>query len=212
MVEENKNSEDQAKVLIEDLALLEEYSQELLSFAPLPIFLVSPKGVILEANPAFEKITGKDSYELIGGGIEEVFDEGMADILNETLKKGHVQDKEILVKGSGDKLIPVSVFAKARETGGAKNTGCFFGLFDLTEVKKAQEKLEDSKNVLEIRVAARTRELEDLAQNLEKNIQERTQELEEKVYELQKINKLMIGRELKMGELKEEIERIKKNN
>ncbi len=212
MVEENKSCEDRVKVLIKDLTLLEEYSQELLSFTPLPIFSTSSKGIILEVNPAFEKIIGMGAYELIGKSIEDIFDEGITDILNETLKKGHIQDKEILVKGKGDRLISVSVFAKARDTGGAKNTGCFFGLFDLTEAKKAQEKLEDSKNILEIRVAARTRELEEFTQNLEEKIQQRTQELEQNIYELQKINKLMVGRELKMRELKEELKEAKNNN
>jgi hypothetical protein len=52
--------------------------------------------------------------------------------------------------------------------------------------------------------------LRDLAESLEEKVRERTRELEEKVLELEKFQKLAIGRELRIIELKEEIERLKK--
>lgn len=47
-------------------------------------------------------------------------------------------------------------------------------------------------------------------QSLEKQVKQRTEDLEKKVSELERINKLMINRELKMVELKKEIENLKK--
>jgi len=84
--------------------------------------------------------------------------------------------------------------------------------------------LEESKKVLEIRVKARTKELEELNKALEEKVQERTKELQEKIEELEKMKKeleekirelekfreITVGRELKMIELKKEIEKLKK--
>ena len=51
--------------------------------------------------------------------------------------------------------------------------------------------------------------LEDWAKTSEEKVKEKTKELNEKVEELEKFNKLAIGRELKMIELKKEIEDLK---
>lgn len=79
-------------------------------------------------------------------------------------------------------------------------------------LKKARQELEEEKASLQIKVKARTQELEELTQTLEMKVKERTKELEEKTKELQeklgeleKFHKLLVGRELKMAELKEKI-------
>ncbi len=71
------------------------------------------------------------------------------------------------------------------------------------------KELEEIKNTLEIRVAARTKELEELAISLEEKVKERTKELQEKIEEMEKFQKLTVGREIVMIELKEEIKRLK---
>lgn len=77
------------------------------------------------------------------------------------------------------------------------------------ELNESKEELEESKISLEIKVKARTKELEELAQSLEGRVEERTKEIQEKVKELEKFNKLAVGRELKMTELKKELKRLK---
>jgi|GEM_PF-3912358 len=78
-----------------------------------------------------------------------------------------------------------------------------------SELIKAKTGLEEAKNVLEIKVKARTRELSELNKNLEEKVKGRTAELQERIEELNRFFKLMVGRELKMIELKEEINRLK---
>ena len=80
---------------------------------------------------------------------------------------------------------------------------------ELKELKETKLELEKAKSSLETKVIERTKELDALTRNLEIQVEERTTELKEKIDELQKMNNLMIGRELKMAELKIEIIELK---
>jgi len=66
--------------------------------------------------------------------------------------------------------------------------------------------------VLEIKVEARTRELKELSASLEEQVIERTFSLQEKIEDLERFNRLTVGRELKMIELKEEIKTLEKRS
>lgn len=77
------------------------------------------------------------------------------------------------------------------------------------ELKDAQGKLTRVNADLDQRVKERTAELEQLKANLEQIVMDRTKEMKEKMDELEKFKKLTVGRELKMIELKKEIERLK---
>jgi len=177
MKKKKKNQEgDQKKisVLLEDLSSLESYISDLFTFLPAPICFISPMGVILEFNPAFEKISGYKFYEIIGEGIEKIFEENRVQALTrEALEKGEIAGREVRLLTKKKKEIPVSVFARARKDKKGKAVGLFIGVFNLSETKKA------------------------------------AQELQEKIEDLEKFQRLAVGRELKMVELKEEISRLK---
>ncbi|MBI4359444.1 MAG: HAMP domain-containing protein [Candidatus Nealsonbacteria bacterium] len=79
----------------------------------------------------------------------------------------------------------------------------------LEDLRASRQSLEESKEILEIRVSARTKELEDLALGLESQVKERTKDLQEKMGQLEKFNKLAVDRELKMIELKKDIKKLK---
>lgn len=85
----------------------------------------------------------------------------------------------------------------------------------IEELQKTKMILEEERASLEIRVRARTKELFEERKGLEQKVHERTKELEKKgselarrVVELEKFHKAAVGRELKMRELKKEIERM----
>ena len=80
----------------------------------------------------------------------------------------------------------------------------------VSKLKSYQEEAEEQKKVLEVRVDARTKELKELNKKLERQVKERTKELERQVEEYEKANKLMVGRELKMMELKKQLKKAKK--
>jgi nitrate/nitrite-specific signal transduction histidine kinase len=87
----------------------------------------------------------------------------------------------------------------------------------IASLKVAKDILEEEKDVLEIRVRARTRELRELAEQLEQmnkeleeKVKERTKELQKRVEELEKFHRLTVGRELKMREMKLKMEEMEK--
>jgi chromosome segregation ATPase len=85
----------------------------------------------------------------------------------------------------------------------------------IDNLEKSKEKMEDYNKQLEKDVVDRTKEinkakviLEDYNGQLEKDVADRTKELSSKVDELERLNNLGVGRELKMLELKERIKEL----
>ncbi len=78
----------------------------------------------------------------------------------------------------------------------------------VARIQKARLEVEKAKAGLEDTVKERTHELRQLTETLEQRVEMRTKELEEKIEELERFQKFSVGRELKMIELKKEIEQL----
>jgi len=80
----------------------------------------------------------------------------------------------------------------------------------ISRLDKSQQELQEARDVLEIRVQARTRELEEFANSLNEQVKERTKELSERLVELERFHKLTVDREMKMIELKRELQEVER--
>ena len=94
--------------------------------------------------------------------------------------------------------------------------GIAFGVQRLTrseqDRKYAEESLKKAFEELEKQVEERTSELAAANEDLEKRVRERTADLEEKYTELERMNKLFVGRELRIKELKEKLKSCNKQS
>ena len=83
-------------------------------------------------------------------------------------------------------------------------------------LKKMHEELESTKASLEIKIKARTSQLKEMNEHQEEIIKERIKEIQKRAEELERFQRLAVGRELKMVELKGKIkeleEKLEKNN
>jgi PAS domain S-box-containing protein len=135
-------------VLVEDLSSLEAYAKELFSFSPLPICFISPMGLILEANPAFEKISGKTMNDIIGEPVEKFFNQDeLKSFLMEIEEKGFSSVIELSFFLGENKII-VGASGRARKNQAGEFIGYFLGFFDLTDIKKKEYELDNAKTAL----------------------------------------------------------------
>lgn len=179
-------SEKESKQTMEDLEDLVSYIQDFNFFLPIAVCSISPNRNIIDINRAFEELTDYKPLEIIGKSVKTLFleEDKIDKIINESIKKKTVRSRELTLISKDKKKILVDISVSVREDKKGNSIGYFASITDITEIKKFQESLEEQ-------------------------VKERTKELQDKIRELEKFQKITVGRELKMIELKKEIEKLK---
>lgn len=137
-------------MLLEDIGLLEQYVQELSTFFPLPLCFISPIGVMLEVNPAFEETFGYKFHELIGESLEKIIEKKQADnLISKTTKSGAMKAAEMTLRSKDGREMIMGVYTQARVDENGNLLGFFLGMFDLTDLKKANIALQNLTKALQ---------------------------------------------------------------
>ena len=187
MVRERSIDKKENQKLKADVEDLQRYIEDFTTFLPIAVCDVTPIGIITFVNKALQELVDYKEIDIVGEPVETLFLEKkeIEKILAEVSKKEIIRNEELTLISKRKKKISVSLFISSRKDKEGNFLGYFLGIIDISELKKLQEEMEAK-------------------------IEERTKELQEKMEELEKFNRLAVGRELKMIELKEEIERLKK--
>jgi PAS domain S-box-containing protein len=166
----------------ERLRSASQYSRSLIEASLDPLVTISPAGKITDVNEATIKVTGIPREELIGTDFSNYFTEPERARAGyqQVFAKGSVTDYPLTIRHRNHELTEVLYNASVYRDGGGGVLGVFAAARDVTAQKKAESEIAEQ----------RGRELERLG-------------------ELERFQKLTVGRELKMIELKKEIVELK---
>lgn len=167
----------------EQLRYASQYSRSLIEASLDPLVTISPEGKITDVNAATVKVTGVPREQLIGTDFTNYFTEPekAREGYQRVFSKGFVTDYPLTIRHVEGRLADVLYNGSVYRDGEGKVLGVFAAARDVTALKKTEAELADQ----------RARELERLS-------------------ELERFQKLTVGRELKMIELKKEIEALKR--
>ena len=166
--------------------------------SPVSIMITDTLGNILFVNPNFTKVTGYEPDDVMnrnprllqsGNTSPTEYEQIWATVLSGNVWRGELYNR----KKNGEFFWESVSLSPIQDENGV--TSSYLAVKeDITERKRAEE------------------ELCKLNEELEQRVKQRTAELEEKNVELQKMNRLFVGRELRMVELKEKIAGLEKTS
>ncbi len=168
-----------------------QYARSLIEASLDPLVTISTEGKITDVNEATMKVTGIPRDKLIDRDFSDYFTEpeNARKGYEQVFAKGSVTDYPLTIRHRDGRLTNVLYNASVYRDAQGKVLGVFAAARDVTAQKEAESKIAEQR----AREEQRTRELERLA-------------------ELERFQKLTVGRELKMIELKKEIEELQKEN
>jgi PAS domain S-box-containing protein len=175
-----------ARKQVEDkLSAASQYARSLIESSLDPLVTISGDGKITDVNEATIKVTGVPREQLIGADFSNYFTEPekARKGYQQVFAQGFVTDYPLTIRHKDGRLTDVLYNASVYKDIQGNVIGVFAAARDVTARKRAEEELAEQ----------RRRELDRLA-------------------ELEKFQRLTVGRELKMVELKKEIEDLKREN
>ncbi|HEX9243165.1 MAG TPA: PAS domain S-box protein [Anaeromyxobacter sp.] len=162
-----------------------QYARSLVEASLDPLVTISSEGKITDVNEATIKATGVPRERLIGTDFSDYFTEPekAREGYQQVFSKGFVTDYPLTIRHRNGSLTNVLYNASVYKDFRGNVLGVFAAARDVTAQKKAEQEVADQ----------RTRELERLG-------------------ELERFQRLTVGRELKMIELKKEIEELRRQS
>jgi PAS domain S-box-containing protein len=145
----------------EELRLKNRYNRELLEVSIDPLVTIGPDGNITDVNKAVETVTGYSRTQLIGTDFSDYFtDSNKAKAgYEQVFREGFVKDYPLEIRHKNGKLTPVLYNASVYRDENGEIIGIFAAARDISQLKKAEIKLEKLVDKLEIS----NKELEEFA-------------------------------------------------
>jgi PAS domain S-box-containing protein len=167
----------------EQLRSASQYARSLIEASLDPLVTISPEGKITDVNEATVKVTGVPRDRLIGTVFSDYFTEPQKarNGYQEVFEKGFVTDYPLTIRHRDGRLTDVLYNASVYRDAEKNVRGVFAAARDVTAQKTAETEVAEQ----------RAREMERLA-------------------ELERFQRLTVGRELKMVELKREIAELRR--
>jgi len=167
----------------EQLRSASQYARSLIEASVDPLVTISPEGKITDVNEATVKVTGVTRERLIGTDFTDYFTEPQKarSGYREVFEKGFVTDYPLTIRHKEGRLTDVLYNASVYRDASGNVLGVFAAARDVTGQKRAEAEVADQ----------RAREMDRLA-------------------ELERFQKLTVGRELKMIELKKQIAELQR--
>ena len=136
----------------EELRLKNRYNRELLEVSIDPLVTIGPDGNITDVNKAVEEATGYSRIQLIGTDFSNYFtDYNKAKAgYEEVFRRGFVKDYPLEIQHKNGKVTPVLYNASVYKNEKGETIGVFAAARDISQLKKAENKLEKLIDKLEI--------------------------------------------------------------
>jgi PAS domain S-box-containing protein len=168
------------------------YNRSLIEASLDPLVTIGQDGTITDVNAATEAVTGYPRKKLIGTDFSDYFTEPEKARAGyrQVFREGLVRDYPLDILRSEGQITSVLYNASVYRDENGQVLGVFAAARDITESKRAEAVIRK------------------LNEELEQRVEERTAELVEKNSELERMNKIFVGRELRMVELKERIKEL----
>jgi len=140
-----KEKRDITQQLTADLEDLSSYILDLMGTIPHPVYVVNATGTIVDGNEALEQLTGWSLEELLGERHRVIFAEEATaeEVDKETLERGYLTGKELMLLTKQGGRIPVSMCTRAR-IDDSGNVSYVATLIDMTEHQRMEGKLRQS--------------------------------------------------------------------
>lgn len=180
------------KLASEALSESEQKYRELFNGMTETVWVLDFDGSILDVNETAVKLLGYSKEELLSGGlmlIDSGLDWNKIMHLVKTIPEDRIQIFETVHRTREGREFPVEIFSSVINH--RKQKAILSIARDITERKQTEN------------------ELRSLKEDLEKKVEEKTRELRDRIEELERFHEATINRELRMKELREEINTMK---